>query len=201
MRPTCILLLILLRGGPTVCMAQAPADFTPAPFTPPGPNIALHKHYTLEPAPTYGDCSLDPGRALLTDGTYTQGYFWVQKTSVGWVHSRPVVITIDLGRVEPVAGLSYSTAAGVAGVDEAADGLGDGRLGQAGPGGQVRARAGALVEHGPEDVGVGELPKQVQRRPPRTTPDSRYYRRRFCGGNTSNRHTNSSLSWVSTTFW
>ena len=117
MRPTCILLLILLGGGPTVCMAQAPADFTPAPFTPPGPNIALHKHYTLEPAPTYGDCSLDPGRALLTDGTYTQGYFWVQKTSVGWVHSRPVVITIDLGRVEPVAGLSYSTAAGVAGVN------------------------------------------------------------------------------------
>jgi len=87
-----------------------------AEFSPPGPNIALHKPYTLEPAPNYGDCA-DPGDATqLTDGVYTEGYFWVQPSTVGWVHTHPVVITIDLGQVEPIAGLSYSTAAGVADV-------------------------------------------------------------------------------------
>ncbi|HCU35337.1 MAG TPA: hypothetical protein DGT21_07690 [Armatimonadetes bacterium] len=100
-----------------MCMAQAPADFNPEPFTPPGPNIALNKPYTLEPAPNYGDCSLDPDRKLLTDGEYTTGYFWVQKTTVGWVRSGAVVITFDLGQIEPIAGVSYSTAAGVAGVN------------------------------------------------------------------------------------
>lgn len=104
-------LAALLTGAPTVCGAEPPE-----PFTPPGPNIALNKPYTLEPAPNYGDCSLDPERKLLTDGVHTEGYFWVQKTTVGWVHVRPVAISIDLGKVEPIAGLSFSTAAGVAGV-------------------------------------------------------------------------------------
>ena len=105
--------VIILAGtvGANVCTAQTPGDFSP-----PGPNLALHKPYTLEPSPTYDDCSLDPDRTLLTDGAYTEGYFWVQKSTVGWVNSRPVIVTVDLGQVEPIAGLSYSTAAGVAGV-------------------------------------------------------------------------------------
>ena len=82
----------------------------------PGPNVALGRTYTLEPLPTYGDCA-DAGDATqLTDGAYTEGYFWVMPSTVGWVHSRPVAVTIDLGQVEPIAGLSYSTAAGVADV-------------------------------------------------------------------------------------
>jgi hypothetical protein len=101
----------LLAGGSAVCPGQPDAEFVA-----PGPNIALHRPYTLEPLPTYGDCA-DPADATqLTDGVYTEGYFWVAPTTVGWVHSRPVVITIDLGRVEPISGLSYSTAAGVADV-------------------------------------------------------------------------------------
>ena len=104
---TFLMLSALLVAGLAVCAAD---------FTPPGPNIALHKPYTLEPLPTYGDCA-DPGDATqLTDGVCTEGYFWVQPSTVGWLHSRPVVITLDLGRVEPIAGLSYSTAAGVADV-------------------------------------------------------------------------------------
>ena len=106
-----LILSALLVGGLAMCAAQGPVGFTP-----PGPNIALHKPYTLEPAPTYGDCADDADRTLLTDGVYTGGYFWVASTTVGWVHSRPVVVTIDLGQVEPIAGLSYSTAAGVADV-------------------------------------------------------------------------------------
>lgn len=105
------MLPLMLLCAVTVGYAQAPADFTP-----PGPNLALHKPYTLDPAANYSDCSLDPELDLLTDGEYTRGYFWVQKTSVGWVNKRPVAITIDLGKVEPIAGLSFNTAAGVAGV-------------------------------------------------------------------------------------
>ena len=87
-----------------------------AQFSPPGPNIALGKSYVLQPRPNYRYCT-DPGDAVqLTDGEYVKGYFWVQKGCVGWRKVSPVVITIDLGRVEPIAGLSFSTAAGTAGV-------------------------------------------------------------------------------------
>ncbi|MEN6642153.1 MAG: discoidin domain-containing protein [Armatimonadia bacterium] len=87
-----------------------------AAFTPPGPNIALGKKYTLQPAPNYG-LSADAGDATqLTDGQYTVGYFWAQKTTVGWQNTNPAIITIDLGKIEPIAGLSFDTAAGVAGV-------------------------------------------------------------------------------------
>ncbi|MEN6402310.1 MAG: hypothetical protein ABFD94_10240 [Armatimonadia bacterium] len=111
---TTLAMIVVLTLAKAMCLA---AGETPQPpFTPPGPNIALHKPYTLEPAPNYGDCSFDEKRALLTDGEYTKGYFWVQKTTVGWVHKQPIVVTIDLGQIEPIAGLSFNTAAGVAGV-------------------------------------------------------------------------------------
>ena len=85
-------------------------------FTPPGPNIARGKSYTLRPRPNYRLCT-DAGDAKqLTDGVYSKGYFWVQKTTVGWVHAVPVHITVDLGKAEPISGLSFNTAAGTAGV-------------------------------------------------------------------------------------
>ena len=105
--PVLPVLLTLLLRGLSVCAAQAPAEFTP-----PGPNIALHKPYTMDPLPNYGDCADAADATQLTDGEYTKGYFWVQKTTVGWVHSPPVIVTVDLWQVEPIAGLSYSTAAG-----------------------------------------------------------------------------------------
>lgn len=87
-----------------------------AEFVPPGPNLALHKPYTMEPAPNYGDCA-DAGDATqLTDGAHALKYFWVDPATVGWVRTCPVAVTIDLGQVEPLAGVSYSTAAGVADV-------------------------------------------------------------------------------------
>lgn len=111
-RHVLLTMLVLLVEELTVGAAQPVADFTP-----PGPNIALHKPYTLEPNPNYSDdCTSDPGRTVLTDGTYTKGHFWMQKTTVGWVNTRPVTFTVDLGQVLPIAGVSYSSAAGVAGV-------------------------------------------------------------------------------------
>jgi hypothetical protein len=96
----CVVALVLVLG----CFAQEPK------------NIALGKPYTLRPAPNYGYCT-DPGDAVqLTDGKYVEGYFWVQQGCVGWQGGGMGFITIDLGQISPISGLSYDTAAGVAGV-------------------------------------------------------------------------------------
>jgi len=76
-----------------------------------GDNIALHKPYTLSPAPNYAACT-DVGDATqLTDGTYTSGYFWTQMSTVGWISptSNPT-IKIDLGQTYPIQGISFNTA-------------------------------------------------------------------------------------------
>jgi hypothetical protein len=79
-------------------------------------NIAKGKMYKFDTPPNYPLCS-DAGDAFqLTDGRYTSGYFWTQKTTVGWQMKRPVIITIDLGKIDPIRGVSYNTAAGAAGV-------------------------------------------------------------------------------------
>ncbi len=80
------------------------------------PNIALHRPYTLSPAPNYRHCTDPDDRIQLTDGRYTQGYFWTQRSTVGWQNVSPVFIVVDLGRIAPIAGASFNTAAGVAGV-------------------------------------------------------------------------------------
>ncbi|NMA40385.1 MAG: hypothetical protein GX937_09435 [Lentisphaerae bacterium] len=86
------------------------------PFVAPGENVALNKPYTLSPAPSYGLCS-DPGdKTQLTDGVYSEGYFWTQKSTVGWTRGMPIIVTIDLGREEPISGLAWNTAAGVSDV-------------------------------------------------------------------------------------
>lgn len=101
------LLVYLLLVFPTVSTAAGQ----------PGKNIALGKKYTLSPAPNYEHCT-DPGdKTQLTDGKLTQGYFWTQQGTVGWAHAPHVEITVDLERVEPIGGVSFRTAAGVAGVE------------------------------------------------------------------------------------
>ncbi len=69
---------------------------TSAGFTPPGPNLALGKSYTLDPSPNYDYCT-DPGdNEQLTDGKaagyqnlafggseWEQKLFWVQTGCVG----------------------------------------------------------------------------------------------------------------------
>ncbi|MBX3180689.1 MAG: hypothetical protein KF886_25360 [Candidatus Hydrogenedentes bacterium] len=79
-------------------------------------NIALNAPYTLDPNPSYALCS-DPGDfRQLTDGVYTTGYFWAQESTVGWANAKTVIITLDLGEVKPIRGVSLNTAAGTAGV-------------------------------------------------------------------------------------
>ena len=85
-------------------------------FKPAGPNIARGKSYTFSLKPNYGYCTDKDDAIQLTDGVYSQGYFWVQKSTVGWSRAPLVGITIDLGKEEPICGASWNTAAGTAGV-------------------------------------------------------------------------------------
>ena len=83
----------------------------------PGENIALGKAVTFSTPPDYEHCT-DAGDSLqLTDGQLTEDYFWTQKGCVGWRRVKYVAVTVDLGRVEPISGVSLRTAAGTAGVD------------------------------------------------------------------------------------
>ena len=80
-------------------------------------NIAIGKQYKLWPSPHYSYCT-DPGDATqLTDGKTTKNYFWTQKSTVGWTNAPYVTITVDLGKDEPIGGVAFDTAAGVAGVE------------------------------------------------------------------------------------
>ena len=78
-------------------------------------NIALGKTVTFSDAPNYS-LSNDPDDIRqLTDGQYsrkTDGAIWFEKSTVGWSKVSPLIITIDLGSVQPISGVSYSTAAG-----------------------------------------------------------------------------------------
>lgn len=102
---------IVPEGTPKAANTQSADKFKPA-----GPNIALGKNYTMSPKPSYGLCKDPDDITQLTDGIYTQGYFWTQKTTVGWSYSKLVSVTIDLEKEEPIAGISWNTAAGTAGV-------------------------------------------------------------------------------------
>jgi len=100
----------ILLATLTVLAATSRGQESPA-------NLALGKTYQLEPTPDYAHCTDAGDRAQLTDGQYTQGYFWTQKGTVGWAGHSPIIITLDLQNAQPIAGLSYNTAAGVAGVN------------------------------------------------------------------------------------
>lgn len=80
-------------------------------------NVALDKPYKMSVAPNYS-ATLDEGdKTDLTDGFSDPQLSWGNKSTVGWeVRRKAIEITIDLGRVEPIAGVSFSCVAGAAGV-------------------------------------------------------------------------------------
>ncbi|MBO4345148.1 MAG: hypothetical protein J5833_05305, partial [Victivallales bacterium] len=105
-------LITALLFGAAALMAQNNV----APFVPKGENVALKKPYSFSASPSYWLCTDPDDRTQLTDGVYTNGYFWTQKSTVGWNSRNAVLITIDLGETFPIGGFSYNTAFGVAGV-------------------------------------------------------------------------------------
>ncbi len=106
----------MLAAATSLIVALAWAQAAESADRPSG-NIALGASYTLDPGPNYGLCS-DPGDLeQLTDGDYTEGYFWVNKSTVGWQEKAPSIFTLDLGAVQPIRGVSFSTAGGFADVE------------------------------------------------------------------------------------
>ncbi len=79
-------------------------------------NIAKGAPYTLSPRPNYRHCTDAGDRVQLTDGTVTEGYFWTQPGTVGWRSTGHAIITVDLKKIQPIAGVSLRSAAGAAGV-------------------------------------------------------------------------------------
>jgi len=103
---------LLVCAGTTAFLSRGHAAETDANYK----NLALGKAYSLSPKPAYQHCTDPDDKSQLTDGVLTEGYFWTQKGTVGWNRVPLATITIDLGRVEPIGGASFRTAAGAAGV-------------------------------------------------------------------------------------
>ena len=84
-------------------------------------NIACGKPYVLSRPPNYA-LSKDEGDAVqLTDGRYAasrgDSFMWTDRQAVTWRKCDvPIGITVDLGRIEPIAGFSVDFAAGMSGV-------------------------------------------------------------------------------------
>ena len=92
--------------GPTWVSPRVGAQAAPQ-------NLALGRPYTMSPPPNYS-LTADAGDSVqLTDGSYTTaiGTFWMHSNVVGWSHVAPVTIVIDLQSVQPISGVSFSTAA------------------------------------------------------------------------------------------
>lgn len=83
-------------------------------------NIARGKPYSFGTPPNYSLCRDAGDLSDLTDGVYTKGYFWTQKSTVGWSLGNgggcARTVTVDLGKDEPISGFSWNMAAGAAGV-------------------------------------------------------------------------------------
>ena len=82
----------------------------------PGRNLALHKPYSFDPAPNYSLTTDTGDLEQLTDGKYTTGSFWGEKSTVGWQPRNGVAtVSIDLGASVAIGGVSVNMAAGVSG--------------------------------------------------------------------------------------
>lgn len=75
-------------------------------------NLAYKKTYTVFPAPNYILSIAPNNKNSLTDGKYTRGYFWTQKTTLGWKGVRTVEILIDLKYKSVIDSITFSTARG-----------------------------------------------------------------------------------------
>ncbi|TLD41213.1 MAG: hypothetical protein JETT_2501 [Candidatus Jettenia ecosi] len=78
------------------------------------PNLANGKAYIVSPQQNYTQSVSAPASdtTSLTDGKYTVGYFWSQKTTVGWQRAKTVEIIIDLEKEYNIGSIAFNTARG-----------------------------------------------------------------------------------------
>ena len=109
--------LICVAVGVSLLPRDGAGQEAAEPFREPGTNVALRKPYSLTPRPNYKHCTDPDDTKQLTNGKSVReasGNFCQQPSCVGWSRCALITITIDLGKIEPVAGLSFSTGAGAA---------------------------------------------------------------------------------------
>lgn len=78
-------------------------------------NLSLGKPYTISSPPNYPLAAPQNDTTSLTDGKYTTGYFWTQKSTVGWQGIKYVEIMIDLEKVSTIGSVSFNSASGIDG--------------------------------------------------------------------------------------
>ncbi|MFA5865890.1 MAG: dockerin type I domain-containing protein [Phycisphaerae bacterium] len=88
-------------------------------------NVALHRPYTWNVAPSYSLCTDSGDSTQLTDGVFSPSdpmwMFWTSMSTVGWVDGTgAIVLTLDLGQLEPINSISFRTAGGSSGVSHPA---------------------------------------------------------------------------------
>jgi hypothetical protein len=112
-RSMTIIFMVTLYWGLMLLVAESKADNVEK-----NNNIAFHKKYTFSTKPNYPHCTDLGDDVQLTDGIYTKGYFWTQKSTVGWrTRGEQISITIDLGEDQAICGVAFNTAGGASGVD------------------------------------------------------------------------------------
>ncbi len=82
----------------------------------PGSNIALGRPYRYSSSPRYKHSNDSGDKVQLTDGIYSEGTLWMQKSALGWQNEAYITVTIDLGEDKPIRGVSFNTAAGASAV-------------------------------------------------------------------------------------
>jgi DNA-binding beta-propeller fold protein YncE len=89
----------------------APSQAWPTPS--PGTNLAAGKTCAYNPPPNYSLCTEAGDPFQLTDGIYN-GSRWADPLTVGWQHTDPVIIDIDLGVAGAIGKVTFDTIAGSA---------------------------------------------------------------------------------------
>jgi hypothetical protein len=101
----------IVLASTSILLSQSGTAFDPAL------NIAMGRPYTLSPRPSYALTNDAGDDRQLTDGVVSNwNPIWTQTSTVGWTNASPITIVIDLQSVQPIAGASFRTAAGKAGV-------------------------------------------------------------------------------------
>ncbi|MBV5329509.1 MAG: DUF4091 domain-containing protein [Chlorobium sp.] len=75
-------------------------------------NLAKEKPYSVFPLQNYALSAPSTDTTALTDGRYSYGAFWTQKTTVGWRGTKTVEILIDLEKESNVGSITFNTARG-----------------------------------------------------------------------------------------
>lgn len=73
-------------------------------------NIALGKSYSISERLNYPHTALSNDVTVLTDGIYSTGMFWLQKSTAGWQGKKTVEILIDLEKNSLIDNITFNTA-------------------------------------------------------------------------------------------